>query len=51
MIGFVNVAKNNDLFFIPTDAERQMYSMGDEMRPAVYQGAPDGSGTLYILRV
>jgi hypothetical protein len=45
MVGFVNIAKNNDLFFIPTDAEGQMYLMGDEMRPAVYQGAPDGSGT------
>lgn len=45
MVGFINIAKNNNLFFIPTDAEGQMYLMGDEMRPAVYQGAPDGSGT------
>lgn len=27
------------------DAEGQMYLMGDSMRPATYQGAPDGNGT------
>lgn len=45
ILGFINAAKNDNLVFIPTDAEGQMYLMGDEMRPAVYQGAPDGGGT------
>jgi len=45
ILGFMNAAKNDNLFFIVTDAEGQMYLMGDEMRPAVYQGAPDGGGT------
>lgn len=45
ILGFMNAAKNDNLFFIVTDAEGQMYLMGDEMRPAVYQGAPYGGGT------
>ena len=45
ILGFINAAKNDNLVFIVTDAEGQMYLMGDEMRPAVYQGSPDGSGT------
>jgi len=45
ILGFMNAAKNDNLFFIVTDAEGQMYLMGDAMRPAVYQGAPDGGGT------
>jgi hypothetical protein len=45
ILGFINAAKNDNLVFIVTDAEGQMYLMGDAMRPAVYQGAPDGGGT------
>lgn len=45
ILGFINAAKNDNLFFVVTDAEGQKYLMGDEMRPAVYQGAPDGGGT------
>lgn len=45
ILGFINAAKNDNLVFIVTDAEGQQYLMGDKLRPAVYQGAPDGSGT------
>lgn len=45
ILGFINAAKNDNLVFIVTDAEGQMYLMGDSMRPAVYQGSPDGNGT------
>ena len=45
ILGFINAAKNDNLVFVVTDAEGQQYLMGDEMRPAVYQGAPNGSGT------
>ena len=45
ILGFINAAKNDNLIFVVTDAEGQQYLMGDEMRPAVYQGAPNGSGT------
>ena len=45
ILGFINAAKNDNLVFVVTDAEGQQYLMGDAMRPAVYQGAPNGSGT------
>lgn len=45
MLGFINAAKNDNLVFIVQDAEGQFFLMGDANRPAVYQGAPDGSGT------
>lgn len=45
ILGFMNAAKNDNLFFIVKDAEGQMYLMGDAMRPATYQGAPGGNGT------
>lgn len=45
ILGFINAAKNDNLVFIVQDAEGQMYLMGDKNRSAVYQGAPDGSGT------
>lgn len=45
ILGFMNAAKNDNLIFIVIDAEGQKYLMGDAMRSAVYQGAPDGSGT------
>ena len=45
ILGFINAAKNDNLVFVVTDAEGQQYLMGDAMRPSVYQGAPNGSGT------
>jgi hypothetical protein len=45
ILGFVNAIKNDNLFFVVTDAEGQMYLMGDSLRPAVFIGAPDGGGT------
>jgi hypothetical protein len=45
LLGFINSAKNENLVFVVTDAEGQQYLMGDELRPAVYQGSPDEAGT------
>jgi hypothetical protein len=45
LLGFINSIKNSNLVLIATDSEGQQYLMGDELRPAVYQGAPDGAGT------
>ena len=45
ILGFINSTKNENLVLIATDAEGQQYIMGDAMRPAIYQGAPDGGGT------
>jgi hypothetical protein len=45
ILGFINSTKNENLVLIATDAEGQQYIMGDSMRPAIYQGAPDGGGT------
>lgn len=45
ILGFINAAKNDNLVFIVPDAEGQKYLMGDALRAAIYQGAPDGSGT------
>ena len=45
ILGFINSTKNSNLVLIATDSEGQQYLMGDSMRPAIYQGAPDGGGT------
>jgi len=45
ILGFINTAKNQNLVFIVVDSDGQMYLMGDELRCAVYAGAPDGAGT------
>ncbi len=45
ILGFINAIKNDNLFFVVTDAEGQTYLMGDSLRPAVFIGAPDGGGT------
>jgi hypothetical protein len=45
LLGFMNAAKNENLVFIVKDSDGQMYLMGDELRPAVFAGAPDGIGT------
>lgn len=45
LLGFINWAKNENLVFIVKDNDGQYYLMGDETRPATYEGAPDGAGT------
>jgi len=45
ILGFMNSVKNENMIFIPTDTDGQMYLMGDELRPAIYVGSPDGAGT------
>jgi len=45
ILGFINAIKNENLFFIVPDAEGQYYIMGDELRPAVFSGSPEGNGT------
>jgi hypothetical protein len=45
ILGFINWAKNENLVFIVKDNDGQYYLMGDDTRAAIYQGAPDGSGT------
>lgn len=34
-----------NLVFVVIDNDGQKYIMGDELRPAVYAGSPDGLGT------
>ena len=45
ILDFINAIKNDNLFFVVTDAEGQKYLMGDELRPAIFNGSPDGNGT------
>lgn len=45
ILGFMNWAKNENLVFIVKDNDGQYYLMGDDTRPATYEGAPDGAGT------
>jgi len=45
LLGFINYAKNENLVFIVKDNDGQFYLMGDDTRAAIYNGAPDGSGT------
>ena len=45
ILGFMNAAKNENLVFIVIDSNENVFLMGDEMRPAVYAGSPDGGGT------
>lgn len=45
ILGFMNSVKNENMVFIATDTDGQMYLMGDELRPATYVGSPDGAGT------
>ena len=45
ILGFINVAKNENLVFIVVDSNGNKYLMGDALRPAVYAGSPDGAGT------
>ncbi len=45
VLGFMNASKNENLVFVVTDGEGQQYMLGDALRPAVFQGSPDGGGT------
>lgn len=45
LLGFINWAKNENLVFVVKDNDGQYYLMGDDTRPATYEGAPDGAGT------
>jgi hypothetical protein len=45
ILGFMNAVKNENMVFVVPDSEGQKYLMGDAMRPAVFQGSPDGAGT------
>lgn len=45
LLGFLNAVKNENLVIIVPDSNGNLYLMGDEMRPAVFSGAPDGIGT------
>ena len=45
LLGFMNAVKNENLVFIVSDNNNQMFLMGDALRAATYAGAPDGAGT------
>lgn len=45
ILGLMNAAKNENLVLIVVDSDGQKYLMGDELRPAVFSGSPDGAGT------
>ena len=45
LLGFINWAKNENMVFVVLDNDGQYYLMGDDTRPATYEGAPDGAGT------
>ena len=45
LLGFMNAAKNESLVLIVKDSDGQTYLMGDNLRPAVFAGSPDGFGT------
>lgn len=45
ILGFINAAKNDNLVFIVPDNNQNQFLMGDALRPATFEGSPDGSGT------
>jgi hypothetical protein len=45
ILGFINVAKNENLVFVVPDNNGNQFLMGDALRPATFEGSPDGSGT------
>ena len=45
ILGFINATKNENLVFIVPDNNGAMFLMGDVLRPATFEGAPDGMGT------
>ncbi|TLX73713.1 hypothetical protein E9993_14745 [Labilibacter sediminis] len=44
-LGFLNMAKNENLVFIVPDNNGNLFLMGDALRPATFEGSPDGAGT------
>jgi len=45
ILGFINAVKNENMFFIVPDNNGQKFLMGDELRPATFEGPGDGAGT------
>jgi len=45
ILGLINMAKNENLAFAVPDNNGNQFLMGDALRPATYEGAPDGTGT------
>lgn len=45
ILGLMNATKNENLAIIVVDNEGQMFLMGSELRPAIYNGSPDSNGT------
>lgn len=45
ILGFINAVKNENMVFIVPDNNGQMFLMGDELRPATFEGPGDGAGT------
>lgn len=45
ILGFMSAIKNENLVFIVQDNDDQYYLMGDAVRPAIFNGAPDSAGT------
>ena len=45
ILGFTNVAKNENLVFIVPDNNGKFFLLGDATRPATFEGADDGMGT------
>lgn len=45
MLGFTNFVKNENMVFIVKDNNGAMFLMGDETRPATFEGPADGQGT------
>ena len=41
----MSAIKNENLVFIVQDNDDQYYLMGDAVRPAIFNGAPDSAGT------
>jgi hypothetical protein len=44
ILGFMAAAKNENLFFIPTDQEGQRYLLGDSLRAAKFESGDVGTG-------
>lgn len=44
-LGFINVAKNENMVFVAPDNNGNLFLLADSMRPATYESSPDGTGT------
>ena len=45
ILGFMNATCNENLAFVVPDNNGQLFVMGDAIRPATFEGSPDGAGT------